>query len=61
MLQNMVFYHLLENIKKQLLNIGLNTSEKVVHKAGDLLGNKIEGTVTKSNDHKISNKNLLKK
>ena len=57
----MVFYHLLENIKKQLLNIGLNTSEKVVHKAGDFLGNKTEGTVTKSNDHKISNKNLLKK
>ena len=43
--------------KKQLLDIGLDslkiTSKKAVHKAGEFFGNKIEDTVTKSNDDKI--------
>ena len=39
--------------KKQLLNIGLNASEKVVHEAGKLIGNKIVDTVTKSNNDNI--------
>ena len=37
----MHFYHLRENIKKQLLDTGLNASKKIVHKAGKYLGNKI--------------------
>ena len=39
--------------KKQLLDTGLDASRKVLHKAGKLLGNKISGTVTKSNDDNI--------
>ena len=43
--------------KKQLLDTGLDTvktaSKKVVHKAGELLENKIADTVTKSNDDNI--------
>ena len=39
--------------KKQLLNIGLSASKKVVHEAGKLIGNKIIDTVTKSNNHNI--------
>ena len=31
----------------------LNASKKVVHKAGKFLGNKIEDTITNSNDDKI--------
>ena len=42
--------------KKQLLNTGLNavktTSENVVYKAGEFLGNKIADAVTKSSDNK---------
>ena len=30
---------------------GLNASKKVVHKAGEFIGNKIADTVTKSNDN----------
>ena len=43
--------------KKQLLDIGLDAvktaSEKVVHKADEILGNKTAETVTKSNDDKM--------
>ena len=49
MLKGINFYHLQENIKKQLLNTHLDAvktaSKKVVHKAGELLGNKIADTV----------------
>ena len=44
-------------IYKQLLDTGLDSletaSKKVVHKAGEFLGNKIADTVTKSNDNNI--------
>ena len=53
----MDFYHLRENIKKQLLNTGQGSlktaAKKVVHKAGELLGNKIGDAVIKSNDDNI--------
>ena len=53
----MDFYHLWENIKKQLLDTVLESlrtsSRKVVHKAGKFAGNKIGDAVTKSNDEKI--------
>ena len=43
--------------KKELLDTGLDslktTSKKVVHKAGEILGNQIADVVTKSNDDKI--------
>ena len=39
--------------KKQFLNTGLDASKKVVHKAGEVLGNKIEDAVTNSNDDNI--------
>ena len=43
--------------KKQFLNTGLDylktASKKVVHKIGGILGNKIAGAVTKSNNNKI--------
>ena len=49
MLKGINFYHLQENIKKQLLNTRLDAvktaSKKVVHKAGEFLGNKIADTV----------------
>ena len=35
--------------KKQLLDAGLDASKKVVHKAGEFIGNKISNAVTKSN------------
>ena len=54
MLKDMDFYHSRENIKKQLLNTGLDSLKtafrKEVHKAGEFIGNKIADTVTKSND-----------
>ena len=44
------FYHLQENIKKQLLDTGLyslkTASKKVVHKVGKFLGSKIADTAT---------------
>ena len=50
----MNFYHLRENIKKQLLDTGLdavkNASKKVVHKAGEFLRNKTADAVTNSKD-----------
>ena len=39
--------------KKQLSDTGLNISKKVVHKAGEFLGNKIADAVTKSNNNEI--------
>ena len=36
--------------KKQLMDTGLDASKKVVHKAGEFIGNKIVDTVNKSND-----------
>ena len=53
MLKDIDFYHFRENLKKQLLYIGLDASKKVVPKADDFLENKIAGTVTKSNDDNI--------
>ena len=35
---------------------GLNASKKVVHKAGEFIGNKIADAVTKSNDDNIEKK-----
>ena len=43
----MDFYHLQENIKNKCW---LDDSKKVVHKAGEFIGNKIADSVTKSND-----------
>ena len=39
--------------KKQILERGLNAPKKVVHKAGEFIGNKIADAVTKSNDVNI--------
>ena len=43
--------------EKQLLDTGLDSlksaSKKVVHKAGEFIGNKITDAVAKSNDNKI--------
>ena len=36
--------------KKQILIKGLDASKKVVHKAGELIGNKVANAVTKTND-----------
>ena len=49
----MDFYHFQENIKKQMLDIGLDASKKVVHKADEYLGSKIADAVTMSNDDNI--------
>ena len=38
---------------KQILSKGLNASKKVVHKAGEFIGNQIADAVTKLNDDKI--------
>ena len=51
MLKNMDFCLLEEN--KQIIKKELDTFEKVVHKAGEFIGNKIADAVTKSNDDKI--------
>ena len=39
--------------KKRLLDTGLDSSKKVVHKAGEYIGNKITDAVTKLNDNNI--------
>ena len=49
----MDFYDLQENKKKQLLDTGQDAFKKVIHKAGESMGNKIADAVTKSNDDKI--------
>ena len=53
MLKDMDFYDLQENKKKQLLDTGQDAFKKVIHKAGESMGNKIADAVTKSNDDKI--------
>ena len=53
MLKGMDFYHLEENIKKQMLDKGLDASKKVVHKAVQFIGNEVADIVTKSNDDNI--------
>ena len=57
MLKDMDFYYLWENIKKKLMDTGLDSlktaSKKVVDKAGEFLWNKIADTITKPNDDKI--------
>ena len=55
------FLSFVRQYKKQLLNTGLDPSKKVVHKAGEYLGNKSADAVTKSSDDKIEKQNLLKK
>ena len=51
------FLLLARKYKKRLLDTGLDSlkaaSKKLVHKAGEFIGNKIADTVTKSNDYKI--------
>ena len=51
------FLLLARKYKKQYLDTGQDSvkiaSKKVVHKAGESIGNKIAEAVTKSNDHKI--------
>ena len=47
------FLSLARKYRKQLLDTGLDASKKVVHKAGDFLGNKIADTVTNSKDDNI--------
>ena len=63
MLKNLDFYHFQKNIKKQLLDTGLNASEKVVHKAGEYIENRIADAEIKLSQAMIilRNKNLLKK
>ena len=57
MLKGLDFYYSQENIKKNLLDTGLDavkaTSQKIIHIAGEFMGNKIADAVTKSNDDKI--------
>ena len=57
MLKDIDFSHLLENIKKQFLDTGIDAlefaSEKLVHEAGGFIGNKVADTVTKLNNAKI--------
>ena len=50
------FYHLQENIKKQLLDRGLDASKKEVHKAGEFLKTKIADAITKSSNYNIEKK-----
>ena len=54
----MDFYYLQENIKNQILDTGLDSlktaSKKVVHRAGEYLGNKVADAVINSNDDKIA-------
>ena len=56
MLKDMDFYYLQENIKKTIgcsTRFFKNCFQKVVHKIGEFLGNKIADALTKSNDEKI--------
>ena len=57
MLKDVDFYHLQGNIKKQLLDTGLDAlktaSKTAVHKTSEFIGNKTADAVTKSNDDKI--------
>ena len=57
MLKDIGFYHLRENIEKQLLDTGVGavktSSKEVVHKTDEFIGNKIADAVPKSNNDKI--------
>ena len=44
------FLSLARKSKKQLLDTGLDASKKVVHEAGEFIGNKIADAVTKSHN-----------
>ena len=55
----MDFYHLQENIKKQLLDKGLDASKKVVHKAGEFIGNKTADARIKSGNDNIEKQEPL--
>ena len=46
--------------KKPLLDKGLDVSTKVVHKAGEFLGNKVADAVTKSNNDNIEKQEPVK-
>ena len=45
MLKDMDFYHLQGNLKKQLLDTGLDANKQVVNKAAEYLGNKIADAI----------------
>ena len=47
------FLSLTRKYKKQLLDIGIDASKRVVHKAGEFIGNKIANAVTKLDDDNI--------
>ena len=49
----MDFYHFQENIKKQLLDKGLDASKKVVHKTDEFIGNKTADAIIKSGNDNI--------
>ena len=59
------FLSFAQKYEKQLLHTGLDAvktvCKKVVHKGGEFVRNKIKDAVTKFNDEKLRNKNLLKK
>ena len=52
MLKDMDIYHLQENIKNKYWK-HLVASKEVVHKASEIIGNKVADAVTKSNDDNI--------
>ena len=45
--------NLFSKYRRQLLDTGINASKKVVHKKGEVLGNKITDAVAKSRNDKI--------
>ena len=55
----MDFYHLQENIKKPLLDKALDASKKVVHKAGEFIGNKTADAIIKSGNDNIEKQEPL--
>ena len=57
----MDFYHLQENIKKPLLDKALDVSKKVVHKAGEFIGNKTADAIIKSGNDNIEKQEPLQK
>ena len=46
--------------RKQLLNSGLGVSKKVVHKAGEFIGNKIADRVIKANNDNMEKQEPVK-
>ena len=53
MLEDMDFYHLQKNIKNKYYIKDQMLPKKVVHEAGEFIGNKIADAVTKTNDDNI--------